>query len=113
MRALARACVVLALPIFATLGAAAPTHAATVRICGSLAFSQGSEDGVWSIRAVGTSCKTARRVARAVRPLSITRGPYTYRAVGYACRGKLDDEFLPVVAWRCTRGTARVTFTRA
>ena len=30
---------------------------ATVRNCGSLAFSQGSEDGVGPIRAVGTSCK--------------------------------------------------------
>lgn len=113
MRALARASVVLALPVFATLGVAASTHAATVRLCGSLAFSPGSEDGVGSIRAVATSCKTARRVARAIRPLRITEGPYTYRAAGYACRGKLDDEFLPVVAWRCTRGRALVTFTRA
>lgn len=87
--------------------------ARAARRCGTIAFAPASEDGVFSIRARGTSCRTARKVARKVRPLSITRGPYRYRAFGYRCRGRLREDGLHRVRWRCTKRAARITFTRA
>ena len=96
----------------ASLALAAPASAAERR-CGGIAFTPNTEDGVYAIRARHTSCRTARRVARRARKLSITRGPYRYRARGFRCRGRLDGEGLPRVKWRCRRGAARVRFLRA
>lgn len=108
-----RGLLVIALSLLAAHAAGPLAYGVAARACGEIVFTPRSEDGVYAIRATNTSCPVARRVARAVRPLSITRGPYSYRVAGYRCRGTLDDVSLPVVAWRCTKRHARVTFTRA
>lgn len=81
--------------------------------CGNLAFGRNGEDGAYEIRTTMSSCKVARRVARAVRPLGVTRGPYEYRQSGFRCRGHYKSAGLPRVEWSCRRGTARIFFTRA
>ena len=86
--------------------------AGDVRSCGNVVFTPASEDGAFDIRARDTSCRTARRVARASRTRDVT-GPYRYRARGFRCRGRRVDEGLPQVRWRCTRRSALVTFTRS
>jgi hypothetical protein len=91
----------------------AESHAAYAKRCGGIVFTPHSEDGVYRIRARRTSCKRARRVARAVQPLGIVDGPYSYRKAGFRCHGTLDDTILPVVHWRCHRGRARIVFDRA
>jgi hypothetical protein len=87
---------------------------AKVRKCGGIAFTPRSEDGVYRIRARRTSCRRARRVARAVEPIGIVEGPYEYSAAGFKCRGRFDEaSALPVVNWRCTRNRAWIKFARA
>ena len=108
-----KAWTLIALVVLATgLSLVRPSEAAAKR-CGGIAFTPNTEDGVYAIRARATNCRTARRVARRARKLSITRGPYRYRARGFRCRGRLAGEGLPRVKWRCRRGAARVRFIRA
>ena len=99
--------------LIAVLAAPAPSHEAITRSCGQIGFTPNSDDGVFSIRAHGVGCATARRVARASRRLGIIRGTRRYRSEGFSCRGTLDDSSLPSVRWRCTRGAAVVTFVRS
>ncbi len=99
------------------LGSPAAAHpgshaSGAARACGTLVFTPGSEDGAFAIRAREVGCATARRVARASRALSVAEGPYRYRARGFACRGRFEEEELPQVRWRCTRDDAVVRFTR-
>jgi len=102
-------CVVVVLVV----GFAPPAGAAVTRSCGLISFTPNSDDGAFSIRARGVGCVTARRVARAVRPLKIVDGPRRYRSNGFVCRGRLDDTSLAMVRWRCARGAAVVTFNRS
>ncbi len=95
------------------VGPPAPAGAAVTRSCGQISFTPNSDDGIFSIRARGVGCITARRVARAARPLKIVGGGRRYRSRGFACRGRFDDEGLPTVRWRCTRGSAVITFSRS
>lgn len=91
----------------------ATASASTVRSCGSIGFEPHTENGVFSIRAKGTTCRRARRVAAGARHTGATRGPYSYTALGYRCRGHLDESaVLPSAHWVCRRGAARVTFDR-
>jgi hypothetical protein len=100
------AAVVVALPQTAAAGIS------SARACGSITFEAQTENGASDIRAAGTTCKTARRVARASRNHGPYREPYRFSAAGFACRGRLDDSILPVVYWRCARGQAVVKFVR-
>lgn len=97
----------------ALLVGTAVADSSRARSCGGITFTPRTEDAVYTIRAVGVSCKTARRVARAVRPLGIVEGPYQYRQSGFRCVGRYIDENIPVVKWRCTKARARITFDRA
>jgi hypothetical protein len=109
----ARSVLLAGLAALAAMGAAAPAAQSAARDCGSLSFTPASEDGAFDIRARGTSCRTARRVARAAEPTSVTDGPFRFRARGFSCRGTVRDTALPQVRWRCMRGAAVVTFHRS
>ena len=99
--------------LLAVFAVPAQAHEAVTRACGQIGFTPNSDDGVFRIRAHGVGCTTARRVARAARPLGIIRGTRRYRSHGFSCRGTLDDSSLPSVRWRCTRGAAVITFVRS
>jgi hypothetical protein len=95
--------------VFASTGHADDKQRAW-RKCGSIAFTPNSDDGVANIRARRVPCRTARHVARASEPTSVIDGPSTYRAPGFTCRGRPQDDGLPTVRWTCTRKKARVKF---
>ena len=86
--------------------------AAKSKSCGQVGFTSGSEDGAFSIRAKGTGCATAKKVARASEPHGISDGAYKYKASGFSCRGKYVDDPIPTVLYRCKRGSKLVTFAR-
>jgi hypothetical protein len=102
--------------MLAALFAAPPAGAVRAKppkSCGGITFTPRTEDGIWNIRAFHAGCRKARQVARASRPLSVTRGPYSYRKSGFRCSGKPAASGLPRVWWRCTRGRSSVVkFTR-
>ena len=108
-----RAFFVACAAVVVAAGLPAPAGAAGTRSCGQIGFTPNSDDGIFSIRARGVGCTTARRVARAARPLKIVDGARRYRSRGFTCRGRFDDEGLPRVRWRCTRRTAVITFQRS
>ncbi len=81
--------------------------------CGYIVFTPRTEDGIGDIRARRTSCRQARKVARAARDLGIVDGPYGYEADGFRCRGRLQEFGLPVVHWHCAKGMARISFDRS
>ena len=91
----------------------APSQPAAPVDCGFVEFAPQTDNGAFGIRARGVGCATARRVARASRDVR-GEGRPRYSAHGFACRGsQVDDELdLPGVSYRCSRGAARVTFTR-
>ncbi|HEX2087890.1 MAG TPA: hypothetical protein VHF89_19545 [Solirubrobacteraceae bacterium] len=92
---------------------AEPLPRRTLRSCRPVAFTPNSDDGAGGIRAQGTTCRTARRVARASRDHGPTRRPYRYRARGFRCRGRDDEtQQLPTVRWECVRGSRLVVFDR-
>ena len=94
------------------LAPAAAAPAATTRSCGSIGFTQGTDDGAFAILATGTSCRVARRVARASRTHGVEDPPDRFGARGFTCRGRFSDQGLPGVRYRCTRGDATVRFDR-
>jgi hypothetical protein len=102
-----------ALPGLCAGAAGADPSTAAARSCGKIAFEPGTEFGVSDIRATRTSCSVARRIARRSKSHDIYETPRRYRALGFACRGRLNDDALPVVRWSCRRGKARVKFTRS
>lgn len=81
------------------------------RSCGRIDFSPNTEDGIFGIRSKGTTCRKARRVARAARVLG-SQGPFEYRQSGFVCRGRYESIGLPRVRWICRKGIATVTFDR-
>lgn len=107
------ACLVVCAALLLAGGLPIPAGAALTRSCGQISFTPNSDDGIFRIRARGVGCVTARRVARAARSLKIVDGARRYRSRGFACRGAFDDEGLPTVRWRCTRGAAVITFQRS
>lgn len=84
-----------------------------VKRCGQIGFTPQTEDGVFKIRARGTTCRRARRVARRARLTGAATGPFTYRRAGFRCQGRPVEDALPSARWRCRRGDDRVTFTRS
>lgn len=82
------------------------------RHCGSVTFEPNTEFGASNIRARGTRCRKARRVAQASREMNVVDGPFHYEARGFRCTGVPIDQALPAVRWTCRRGAARVKFTR-
>lgn len=106
-------------PLLAALTIAAlvpPAAGAATRSCGSVGFTPNSDDGAFGIRAQGVSCRTARSVARASRPYGPSGEPgdvYRYRHRRFRCVGRQRDTGLASVRFRCTRGSAVVTFSRS
>ena len=86
---------------------------AKTRSCGSIGFEEQTDNGVFGITATGVGCRTARRVARAAEDHGIDDAPYRYRAAGFACRGRLVEQGLTMVRYRCTKGRAVVRFDRS
>jgi len=105
--------VACAVAVLVAVAVPAPAGAAVTRQCGQISFTPDSDDGIFDVRARGVGCRTARRVARAARPLKIVGGSRRYSSRGFTCRGTFDDEGLPTVRWRCTRGSAVVRFERS
>ena len=96
----------------AVLALAGDGAAAETRRCGSIGFTPNSDDGAFAIRATGTTCRTARAVARASREHGVEDPPDRYTARGFTCRGRYVERELTVVLYRCTRGRATVRFDR-
>lgn len=97
------------------LAAASPASPATAPItsCGMLVVSPGSENAIFQIRARGTTCATARKVAWVSRTTSPRRGPYSYTAHGFRCRGRyVRPAGEGYAAWTCKKASARVWFVR-
>lgn len=86
--------------------------APAVKRCGSVVFEAGSENGTGPITAKGTTCATARKVARGSAASGPTSGPYSYSKAGFRCRGPVRGEFVSFIAFRCTKGSAIVRFDR-
>ena len=87
-----------------------------VRKCGGITFTPRTEDGVSRIRARRVSCRKARRVARGANgrgPSGVDGARFSYRRLRFQCRGLENATALPIVRWRCTRGQATITFTKA
>jgi len=112
-RRMRQVAVLLIAVLAAAVAAVTAAHAeAASRNCGTVVFTANTEDGAGNIKVTGTTCRKARRVVQSIAPLSVTRGPYDHRALGFACHGTLHDKYLPIVHWRCTRGRALITFQR-
>jgi lysophospholipase L1-like esterase len=94
-------------------GENAAAAAARWRRCGDVAFEPRTEYGAFDIRALGTRCRTARRVAAASREKSVIDGPFAYQIGGFMCGGRPLDTPLPEARWTCHRRAARVKFTRS
>lgn len=94
-----------------------PPPPAKTRKCGGITFTPRTEDGVFRIRAKRVGCRKARRVARAsgndLGPSGIDGTRFSYRRLGFKCRGVETAVALPMVRWRCTLGDATIRFTKA
>jgi hypothetical protein len=113
---MARTIVLAALALAAGLAVALPAGAAVTRRCGTIAGEPASNSRgliLGNVRATGTTCRTARSIARSWRASSRCAGsrtPITSCTVrGYACSevgggGEVSD-------WRCRKATASVRFS--
>jgi hypothetical protein len=88
-------------------GFGAPSRRAARR-CGRFGLAPRTDNVVFRIRARRTSCRRARRMARAV--YHGKRRPF-----GFRCRGRLHqpDFGLLYTTWVCTKGKARVTWRKS
>jgi len=79
------------------------------RYCaGAIVTASGKISLIW---AQHVSCRTARKVSRPARHISVSNGPYRYRAHGFRCRGQYSDTLTEHVTWKCRRGSRKkVTF---
>lgn len=93
----------------AFLAAAAPAGAhygnPGANDCGFIAFTPQTDDGASAIRATGVSCRTARRIVKA-----INRGQE--RPLGFSCKSRGHDAGLAHADVRCKRGSRLVTYAR-
>lgn len=76
------------------------------RRCGDVPFAPQTDAGAFDIHATGTSCETARAVARAAD--NAARDSYSAR--GFRCEGGEPQGELPSVEYTCTKEDARITF---
>ena len=76
--------------------------------CGDVGYEPQTDAGAFQILARGTSCDTARTIAR--RP---ENGSLPFAERGFRCRGEHVEAALPYTRVTCTRGTAEVTFRRS
>lgn len=97
---------VIAVFVLGTPGAAS---AAEWHKCGSVAFEPNTDWGASNIRALRTTCRTARSVARGTKDLG---GGGRYRINGFWCRGVASEpEYgLPFTSWSCHSGKKLVRF---
>lgn len=80
--------------------------ASGVGSCGFVSFEANNDNVAASIQARGTSCKTARAVARG------SRAAGRYRARGYRCASRSLEGGLPASLYTCRNGRATVAFRR-
>jgi hypothetical protein len=74
--------------------------------CGRIGFEPQTDNVAANIHARGTSCRRARRIARAV--YNGNRSPF-----GYRCRSRAhDDGGLFLRHWVCTKNQARVSWDK-
>ena len=90
-----------------------PVKPKAVRKCGKVSFEANSDNGAFDIRAQGTTCTTAKRVARASKRHGVGHTPYRFTTRGYSCRGIDAADVLPSVNWSCVKGQAIVLFVRS
>src|SRR4051794_9458847 len=78
------------------------------KYCGFILFTPNSDDGASGIEAKRVSCKTARRMVKAV-----DRG--NARPFGFTCKSRAHDDarFIAHSDWRCKRGKRVVTWIRS
>ena len=101
---MARVLLVAALAFAAVVPASEAHYRNNGKSCGSVATTPYTDDGASAIRATFTSCRTARRVARAWERGD--RSPLSFR-----CRSRRHDGIaLAHRDVRCTRGEGYVTF---
>ena len=108
--------ILVVLALLCALALALPAGAAVTRRCGTIDGEpvSGSRARILGdVRATGTTCRTARSVARSWRASSRCAGsrtPITSCTIrGYPCRevggaGEVSD-------WRCRKGTASIRFS--
>ncbi|MGK2936186.1 MAG: hypothetical protein ACSLFR_00010 [Solirubrobacteraceae bacterium] len=97
------------------LVACAGSAGAATRSCASVVFEKNSENAALQIRATNVGCKTARAVARKSRnygPDDVDGKRHSYRSRGFSCQGVEHNQTLPIVDWKCTKGSARITFSK-
>lgn len=75
------------------------------KYCGYITFQKNTDSGASGIESKGASCKTARRMARAVQKGK--RRPF-----GYTCKSRGHDsrKFIAHRDWRCKKGGKVVTW---
>lgn len=78
------------------------------RRCGDVAYTPNTDHGAFNIRAYGTSCETARAVAR-----DAEGEPRSFSTRGYQCVGVVKDNGLKRTEFECRRGDRRITFSRS
>src|SRR5215218_9129743 len=103
--------VAAAVAVSSSWAAAAPAGAhydnVGARDCGVIVFTPQSDDGASAIRARGVSCRTARRIVKAV-----DRGNKS--PLGFSCKSRGHDpaNFIAHDDFRCKRGSRVVTWAR-
>jgi hypothetical protein len=97
------AAALLLLAAAAPAGAHYPNRGA--KDCGFIIFTPQSDDGASAIMARNVSCKTARRIVKA-----INRG--NSRPFGFRCKSRVHDFQLAHADVRCKKGSRVVTFAR-
>ena len=99
--------VVAAVALLLAIAAPAGAHYSNpgAKSCGFIVFTPQTDDGASAIRAKGTSCRTARRIVRA-----INRGNDS--PLGFRCRDRGHDAGLAHADVKCTRGSRVVTYAR-
>lgn len=95
---------------FEAKAASGDKAASSERVCGDVAYEANSDAGAFDIRARGTTCSTARAIARDAegKPLSFTTR-------GFSCTGqrRSDQQALPRTDFVCRNGARGVTFSRS
>jgi hypothetical protein len=113
---MSRTILLACLALLGALALALPAGAAVTRSCGTIAGEPVSNSRgliLGDVRAIGTTCRNARSIARSWRASARCAGsrtPITSCVVrGYACR-ELGGEG-EVSEWRCRRATGTVRFS--
>ena len=97
----------VAIPLAVAAPAGAHYTNPGAKYCGFIVFTPNSDDGASGIEAKRVSCRTARRIVKAV-----DRG--NARPFGFSCKARQHDDplFIAHSDFRCKRGNRVVTWIR-